>query len=80
MFYKKGDYLALREVNITYSLPTKWANKVKSQNVNLSVSGQNLAYFSESTLYSPESGSIGIGGSGGYPLPRILIFGAQITF
>jgi TonB-linked SusC/RagA family outer membrane protein len=80
MFYKKGDYLALREVNLTYSLPTKWANKIKSQNVNFSVSGQNLAYFSESTLYSPESGSIGMGGSGGYPLPRILIFGAQVTF
>ncbi|WP_291403598.1 SusC/RagA family TonB-linked outer membrane protein [Daejeonella sp.] len=80
MFYKKGDYLALREVNLTYSLPKNWANKVKSQNINLSVSGQNLAYFSESTLYSPESGSIGIGGSGGYPLPRILIFGAQLTF
>ena len=80
MFYKKGDYLALREVNITYSLPAKWANKIKSQNINLSVSGQNLTYFSQSTLYSPESGSIGIGGSGGYPLPRTLIFGAQLTF
>jgi TonB-linked SusC/RagA family outer membrane protein len=80
MFYKKGDYLALREVNITYSLPSKWANKIKSQNINLSVSGQNLTYFSQSTLYSPESGSIGIGGSGGYPLPRTLIFGAQLTF
>lgn len=80
MFYKKGDYLALREVNITYSLPSKWANKIKSQNINLSVSGQNLTYFSQSTLYSPESGSIGIGGSGGYPLPRTIIFGAQLTF
>jgi hypothetical protein len=80
MFYKKGDYLALREVNVTYSLPTKWANKIKSQNINLSLSGQNLTYFSKSTLYSPESGSIGIGGSGGYPLPRTIIMGAQLTF
>ena len=80
MFYKKGDYLALREVNVTYSLPVKWANKIKSQNINLSLSGQNLTYFSKSTLYSPESGSIGIGGSGGYPLPRTIIMGAQLTF
>lgn len=80
MFYKKGDYLALREVNLTYKLPTKWANKLKSEGINFSVSGQNLTYFSKSTLYSPESGSIGVGGAGGYPLPRTIIFGAQFIF
>lgn len=82
MFYHKGDYLALREVNLTYKLPTKLANRLKSEGISLSVSGQNLAYFSESTLYSPESSSIGTGGagSGGYPLPRTIIFGLQFTF
>ncbi|ARS39036.1 hypothetical protein CA265_04825 [Sphingobacteriaceae bacterium GW460-11-11-14-LB5] len=82
MYYHKGDYLALREVNLTYKLPAKLASKLKSEGINLSVSGQNLAYFSESTLYSPESSSIGIGGagSGGYPLPRTIIFGLQFTF
>lgn len=82
MFYKKGDYLALRELNLTYSLPVKWTSRLKSQNINFSVTGQNLTYFSQSTLFSPESSSIGIGGagSGGYPLPRTIIFGAQFTF
>ena len=80
MFYNKGDYLALREVNLTYSLPTRIASKLKSQGVNFSVSGQNLTYFSKSTLFSPESGSIGVGGGGGYPLPRTIVFGAQFIF
>ncbi len=80
MFYNKGDYLALREVNLTYSLPARIASRLKSQGVNLSVSGQNLTYFSKSTLYSPESSSVGIGGAGGYPLPRTIIFGAQFIF
>lgn len=82
MFYHKGDYLALREVNLTYKLPANLTRRLKSEGINLSVSGQNLAYFSESTLYSPESGSIGIGGagSGGYPLPRTIIFGLQFIF
>lgn len=83
-FYHKGDYLALREVNLTYKLPAKWSSSIKSQGVNLSVSGQNLAYFSESTLYSPESGSLGTSGggagAGGYPLPRTIIFGVQFIF
>lgn len=82
MFYKKGDYLALREININYALPVKWASAIKSQGVNLSVTMQNVAYLSKATLYSPESGSIAnsAAGFGGYPLPRIIIFGAQVTF
>lgn len=82
MFYHKGDYLALREININYSLPVKWSNKVKSQSINFSATIQNVAYLSKSTLYSPESGSIAnsAAGSGGYPLPRVVIFGAQLTF
>lgn len=82
MFYKKGDYLALREININYALPVKWASMIKSQGVNFSVTMQNVAYLSKATLYSPESGSIAnsAAGFGGYPLPRIIIFGAQVTF
>ena len=72
--------MALRVVNLTYSLQTRIATKMKSQGVNLSVSGQNLTYFSKSTLFSPESGSIAVGGGGGYPLPRTIIFGAQFIF
>lgn len=79
MFYHKGDYLALREVNLTYSLPAKIATRIKAQGVNLSVSGQNLTYFSKSTLYSAEASSSVIG-TGGYPLPRTIIFGAQFIF
>lgn len=82
MFFNKGDYLALREVNLTYSLPANIAAKLKSQGIKFSVSGQNLTYFSKSTLYSPESGGIAIdsSGAGGYPLPRTFIFGAQFIF
>lgn len=76
MFYKKGDYLALREVSLNYSLPSRLASKIKSERVNLSVTGQNLTYFSKSTLFSPESNSTVLG-TGGYPLPRTLIFGIQ---
>lgn len=82
MFYKKGDYLALREININYALPQRWAGAIKSQAVNFSVTMQNVGYLSKATLYSPESGSIAnsAAGFGGYPLPRIIIFGAQVTF
>ncbi len=82
MFYQKGDYLALREININYSLPVKWVNTIRSQAINFSFTVQNVGYISQATLYSPESGSIAnsAAGSGGYPLPRTFIVGAQLTF
>jgi hypothetical protein len=81
MLYKKGDYLALREVNLSYSLPKNIARKIKSENITFNITGQNLTYFSQSTLFSPEVyGGQGIGGSSGYPLPRTIIFGAKFTF
>jgi hypothetical protein len=63
-------------------LPKGWAGAIRSEAVNFSLTVQNVAYFSKATLYSPESGSIAnsAAGAGGYPLPRIFIMGAQITF
>lgn len=79
MFYNKGNYLAFREVSLAYRLPQSIANKIKMEDLSISVTGQNLHYWTKNTLYSPESGSIAIGG-GGYPLPRTIIFGLQLTF
>ena len=80
MFYHKGDYLAIREINIGYSLPKNLASKVYSQGINITLTGQNLGYLSKSTLYSPEAvGGTGIG-TGGYPLPRTFIFALKFIF
>lgn len=80
MFYSKGDYLAFRELNIGYSLPETIASKIKSEGVSITLTGQNLGYISKSTLYSPESGSLGIGGYGGYPLPRTYVVAVKFIF
>ncbi|MEO8823865.1 MAG: SusC/RagA family TonB-linked outer membrane protein [Ginsengibacter sp.] len=79
MFYHKGDYLAFREISIGYSVPARLASKIKSQGITISLTGQNLGYLSQSTLYSPESSSVGIGG-GGYPLPRTYVAALKFIF
>jgi hypothetical protein len=79
MFYHKADYLAFRDITIGYAVPEKWASKIKSQGVDVSLTGQNLGYLSKSTLYSPESSGVGIGG-GGYPLPRTFVFSLKFIF
>ena len=45
MFVYNGNYLALRELSLTYRLPSIWVQKAKLSNVELSVTGQNLGYL-----------------------------------
>ena len=51
------NYVALREISLSYRLPNKWANKIGSNGINLSVSGRNLGYLVNSlpNNFNPES-------------------------
>ena len=77
MFYNKADYLAFREVTLAYSLPADLLSKVKIEGIKFTLTGQNLGYFSKSTLFSPETTVNGTSVAGGYPLPRTVILGVQ---
>ena len=72
MFIYNGNYLALRELALSYNLPKNWVKKARLESVLVSMTGQNLGYF----VHSPEAGS----NNGGYPLPRTLILGLNVTF
>lgn len=83
LFAYKGNYLALKELSISYSLPKTWVSKAGMQQASLSVTGQNLGYLkSAKTMANPEftqSGSAGDKG-GVYGLPRTVLFGVNVTF
>lgn len=77
MFAYKGDYIAFREVSLAYKLPERLANKAFLNNVEVSVTGQNLGYLTEAKhLFSPEKAN----NNGGYPLPLSVIFGINVSF
>ncbi|MCU4164442.1 SusC/RagA family TonB-linked outer membrane protein [Carboxylicivirga caseinilyticus] len=76
--WEKGDYLALREVTLSYNLSGAIANNV-FQNIRLYVTGANLAYFNGFSGSSPEVTSGGID-SGRFPLPRTYTLGLNVTF
>lgn len=76
MFAYKGNYLAIRELSLTYSLPEMWAKKVFCQKVDVSITGQNLGYITSANVATPEVSSAG----SGYALPRTLLFGLNVTF
>lgn len=79
LFVYEASYLAFRELSLSYSLPLGWLDFNQIASVDLSVTGQNLGYWTASKLYTPEvSGTGGVGG--GYSLPRSIIFGVNVKF
>lgn len=81
LFAYKGDYLAFREISLAYSLPKNLANKLYMQNLDISVTGQNLGYLTAAPIASPErSIGAGVASGTGYGLPRTLLFGINLTF
>jgi iron complex outermembrane receptor protein len=42
---KKLNYIALREVSISYAFPTSIANKIFARNLSVSLIGRNLGYL-----------------------------------
>lgn len=80
LFAYKGNYLAIREVSLSYTLPRKWAETMKMKNAEVSITGQNLGYITAAkNVSSPETGANGAVGSG-YSLPRTVLFGINLTF
>lgn len=75
-FYEyKGDFMKLKNVQIGYSLPSKWMNRIAVKDLRFYVSGENLLTITKFPGMDPE-----LGGTIGYPLMRQISVGAQITF
>ena len=55
-FIEKGDYLRVKNVNLRYSFPTKFNNKLGISGASIFVSGTNLLTFTGYTGFDPEIG------------------------
>lgn len=80
-FYEKGDYLALRELTLSWKLPAKWISKIHITDALLYVTGQNLFYITGYSGTSPEAPLVYPGvDTGRYPTPRTVLVGASVSF
>jgi hypothetical protein len=84
-YIEKGDFLCVREITLSYSLPSTMLRKIKMSNLRFNITGSNLHYFTGYTGLNPEDG--GFQGSpsqwgdrGRYPVPRNITFGANVSF
>lgn len=75
---EKGDFLAFREISISYNLPQNWMKKIHSTGMNVFASVYNLGYITGYKGLNPESYT-GFD-PGGYPRPRQYSLGATLQF
>ncbi|MCU7549708.1 TonB-dependent receptor [Chitinophagaceae bacterium LB-8] len=80
-YLEKGDYLRLKLVQLGYTLPNKFFQKIGVSRFRIYVTGENLVTLTNYTGYDPEVGG-GIFGidRGQYPQARTILGGVQLTF
>jgi TonB-linked SusC/RagA family outer membrane protein len=76
MLFEKGDFLTIREVTLSYSLPSHLLKKINVSGVRFNLTGNNLHYFTSYTGQNPEEGNRD---NGRYPIPKNFIFGVNIS-
>lgn len=78
-WYRNGNYLRLKSMQIGYSFPSKWVKVLGLEAARLYVEGSNLLTFSELTKYNidPEQASVN---NGYYPQQKTYTLGVKLTF
>ncbi|MRG49146.1 SusC/RagA family TonB-linked outer membrane protein [Chitinophaga sp. SYP-B3965] len=78
VMYEKGDFLAFREITLSYDVPRHIMKKIRSTGMNIFASVYNLGYLTKYEGINPETytGFDAIG----YPRPRQFSLGATVKF
>ncbi|MCC8410225.1 TonB-dependent receptor [Mucilaginibacter sp. UR6-1] len=72
---RDGSFLRLKQLEIGYSIPRKYAQSLKLRNARIYFSGLNLLTWSPFKLWDPE-----IGGNGfNYPIQRVFNLGLNVN-
>ncbi len=82
IFNYKGDYLCIREVSLQYTVPSVKLTKFGIQNLAITLSGNNLHYFTQVQGVSPEVGASTTYNASYYNYPPIRRYsvGVKVTF
>lgn len=79
---ENGSYVRLRNLEIGYSLPSSWMNKIKMNTARIFISAQNLLTITKYKGLDPDisNGNLGMRGfdSGFWPSSRIFSAGVNI--
>lgn len=74
-YHYRGDYVKVKSLQLGYSLPKKWMDKIHIEGIRFYLNGENLFTITSYPGLDPE-----IGTSIGYPLMRSVSGGLQVNF
>lgn len=81
-FLEKGDYLRLKNLNISYSVPATFLARlgwINPGDVRFYLNGENLLTFTPYSAFDPEVGYNGVD-DGRFPVSRMYSVGLNVTF
>ncbi|WP_018479568.1 SusC/RagA family TonB-linked outer membrane protein [Pontibacter roseus] len=78
-FVEDGDFLRLRNLNISYALPASLISPLKMSTVRVFAQGQNLVTWTDFRGFDPEV-STGVLVGSQYPALRTVTFGINVGF
>lgn len=85
-YVEDGSYLRLKNITLSYTLPSRWVKKLQMSKVQPYVTAQNLLTFTSYSGYDPEVNAYGNDAValgidyGTYPQSKSVIFGINIEF
>jgi len=71
---RDGSFLRLKSIELGYTLPKSWLQRVNMKEARFYVSANNVLTFSKFNMWDPEMGGNGLG----YPPQRIINLGLNI--
>jgi TonB-linked SusC/RagA family outer membrane protein len=85
IFFKNADYLRLRDLRLTYNLPTAWAGAAHLTAARVYVSANNLFTITDFRGFNPDATSTDNVLTNGfsqanYPIARAYLVGFNLTF
>ena len=76
----KGDFIRLKEVSLTYDLPSRWLEPLKISNLSLKAQGTNLLLlYADKKLNGQDPEFFNTGGVAS-PVPRQFTFTVRLGF
>ena len=81
----KGDFFKIKQIQLGYTLPKKWLNKIFVDNLRVYASMDDWFVLTKYPGFDPETASTGSTSGmgldkGSYPNAKKLLFGVNITF
>ena len=79
-YLSNGDYLRLKTVLISYSIPKRITDQIHLNTINVYVQGSNLALWTKNKSLDPDN--VNVGGNVEFPYPnqRSFSFGVNVSF